>query len=43
MLFKDYGFRPVYHNVCAFALNDKLRERIQACPDVDKEIGRAHV
>jgi hypothetical protein len=36
MLFKDYGFRPVYHNVCAFTLNDKLRERIQACPDVDK-------
>lgn len=36
MLLKEYGFRPVYHNVCIFKLNDKLRDLIKACPDADK-------
>ena len=36
MLLKDSGFRSVYRNYCAFELNDQLREKIQACPDVDK-------
>ncbi len=36
MLLKEYGFRPVYHNVCAFELNDKLRDLVKACPDIDK-------
>lgn len=36
MLLKDYGFRPVYHNICVFELNDKLRDLIKACPDAAK-------
>ena len=36
MLLQDSGFRSVYRNYCAFELNDQLRKRIQACPDVDK-------
>ena len=36
MLLKDSGFRSVYRKICTFELNDQLRERIQACPDVDK-------
>ncbi len=36
MLLKEYGFRPVYHNICIFKLNDKLRDLIKVCPDADK-------
>lgn len=36
MKLKDTGFRWVYHYVCAFELNDKLRELIKECPDVAK-------
>lgn len=36
MIFKEVGFRPLYHLVCAFELNDKLRELIKDCPDAAK-------
>ena len=36
MKIKDVGFRPVYHYVCAFELNEKLKELIKDCPEVDK-------
>ena len=36
MIFKEEGFRPLYHYVCAFELNDTLREIAKDCPDVDK-------
>lgn len=36
MLFKETGFRPIYHYVCAFELNSKLRELIRNCPDAVK-------
>ncbi len=36
MIFKDTGFRPIYHFVCAFELNDKLRNLIKDCPEANK-------
>ena len=36
MIIKEVGFRPVYHLVCAFELNDKLKEIIKDCPDAAK-------
>ena len=36
MKLSETGFRPVYHYVCAFEMNDKLRELAKNCPDVDK-------
>ena len=36
MVFKEVGFRPLYHFVAAFELNDKLRELIKNCPDATK-------
>lgn len=36
MIIKEVGFRPVYHLVCAFELNDKLKEIIKDCPDAGK-------
>ena len=36
MNFKEIGFRPFYHNVCALELNDKLRKRLKNCPEIDK-------
>lgn len=36
MILKEVGFRPVYHYVCAFELNDELRELIRECPDAAK-------
>ena len=36
MILKEVGFRPVYHYVCAFELNDELRELIRECPDAEK-------
>lgn len=36
MILKDAGFRPLYHYVCAFELNDKLRDLIKDCPDANK-------
>lgn len=36
MKFKEDGFRPLYHYVCAFELNDKLRELIKDCPEAAK-------
>ena len=36
MLLKETGFRPLYHNICAFALNDSLRNLVKNCPEADK-------
>ena len=36
MNFKETGFRPFYHHVCALELNDKLRELLKDCPEIDK-------
>lgn len=36
MIFKETGFRPLYHYVCAFELNDTLRKVIKDCPDAEK-------
>lgn len=36
MDFKETGFRPFYHHVCALELNDKLRKRLKNCPEIDK-------
>ena len=36
MIIKEVGFRPLYHFVCAFELNDVLREVVRECPDADK-------
>lgn len=36
MTIKEVGFRPLYHLVCAFELNDKLKEIIKDCPDAAK-------
>ena len=36
MTIKDEGFRPLYHYVSAFELNDKLREIVKDCPDAAK-------
>lgn len=36
MIFKEAGFRPLYHYVCAFELNDKLRNLVKDCPDAAK-------
>ena len=36
MNYLETGFRPFYHNYCALELNDELRSKVQACPDVDK-------
>lgn len=36
MIFKEEGFRPLYHYVCAFELNDALREIVKDCPDANK-------
>ncbi len=36
MTIKEAGFRPLYHLVCAFELNDKLKEIIKDCPDAEK-------
>ena len=36
MIIKEVGFRPLYHYVCAFELNDKLKEIIKDCPDAAK-------
>ena len=36
MIIKEVGFRPLYHMVCAFELNDKLKEIMRDCPDIEK-------
>ncbi len=36
MTIKEEGFRPVYHFVCAFELNDNLKDIIKDCPDAGK-------
>lgn len=36
MNFKELGFRPFYHQVCALELNDKLAKRLKNCPDIEK-------
>lgn len=36
MNFKETGFRPFYHHVCALELNDKLSKRLKNCPEIDK-------
>ena len=36
MIFKEVGFRPLYHYVCAFELNDALREVVKDWPEVEK-------
>ena len=36
MKINEVGFRPLYHYVCAFELNDVLRELIRECPEVEK-------
>ena len=36
MIIKEVGFRPLYHFVCAFELNDVLREVVRECPEIDK-------
>ncbi len=36
MNFKETGFRPFYHHVCALELNDTLRQKIRNCPEADK-------
>ena len=36
MIFRETGFRPFYHYVCALELNDHLRETFKNCPDVAK-------
>ncbi len=36
MTFKETGFRPFYHHVCALELNDMLRERLKECPQIEK-------
>src|SRR3712207_1407292 len=36
MIFKEAGFRPIYHYVCAFEMNAMLRELTKECPDAAK-------
>ena len=36
MNFKETGFRPFYHHVCALELNDKLSKRLKNCPEIEK-------
>lgn len=36
MNFKETGFRPFYHHVCALELNDKLTKRLKNCPEIEK-------
>ena len=36
MNFKETGFRPFYHHVCALELNDKLLKRAKNCPEIEK-------
>ena len=36
MTFKETGFRPFYHHVCALELNDKLTKRLKNCPEIEK-------
>lgn len=36
MTFKETGFRPFYHQICALELNDKLAKRLKNCPDIEK-------
>ena len=36
MTIKENGFRPTYHLVCAFELNDKLKGIVKDCPDAAK-------
>ena len=36
MNFKETGFRPFYHHVCALELNDKLSKKLKNCPEIDK-------
>ena len=36
MNFKETGFRPFYHHVCALELNDKLAKRLKNCPEIEK-------
>lgn len=36
MTFKETGFRPFYHHVCALELNELLRERLKECPQIEK-------
>nr|MCR4839160.1 SseB family protein [Eubacterium sp.] len=36
MTIKEVGFRPLYHDICAFDLNDQLKELIKDCPDAAK-------
>ena len=33
MLYKEIGFRAVYHQICAFKFNDQLRELTKDCPE----------
>lgn len=35
MNYLETGFRPFYHNYCAFELNDELRKKVEICPDAD--------
>ena len=36
MNFKETGFRPFYHHVCALELNDKLSRKLKNCPEIEK-------
>ena len=36
MTIKEVGFRPIYHFVCAFKLNDMLKKLIKYCPEAEK-------
>ena len=36
MTFREIGFRPFYHHVCALELNEKLKKKLKNCPDIGK-------